>query len=54
MRREPRAKERIDGVKRSIKEWEDFAKKMKTGAEQRAEESKNLGEGMDIDHFSSS
>ena len=39
------------GVKRSIEEWDDFAKKMKMEAEQKAEANKNPGEGMDIDYL---
>ena len=35
-------------MKRSIEDWDDFAKKMKMEAEQKAEANKNLGEGMDI------
>ena len=41
-------KEEGRGAKRSVDEWEELAKRLKTGAEARAEESKNLGEGMDI------
>ena len=44
-------KEEEKGAKRSMDEWEEFAKKMKTGAEARAEESKRPGEGMDINQF---
>ncbi len=37
-------------MKRSIDEWEDFAKKLKASAEQRAEKSRKPGDGVDIDH----
>ncbi len=37
------------GVKGSIDDWEEFAKKLEATAEKKAEESKNLGEGMDAD-----
>ena len=36
------------GAKRSVNEWEEFAKRLKTNADERAEGSKNPGEGMDI------
>ncbi len=36
-------------MKRRIDEWEEFAKKLKTKAEQRAEENRNPGEGVDVD-----
>ena len=41
-------KEEERGAKRSVDEWEDFAKRLKTSAEERAAGSKNPGEGMDI------
>ncbi len=34
-------KEEERGAKRSVDEWEDFAKRLRTGADARAEESKN-------------
>ena len=40
-------KEEEKGAKRSIGEWDEFAKKIKIRAEERAEESKNPGEGVD-------
>ncbi len=46
-----KAEDEERGVKRSIAEWEALAKKTKTTAEQRAEESKNPGKGVDINHF---
>ncbi len=46
-----KAEEEQKGVKRSIGEWKRFAKKLKANAEQRAEESKKPGEGMDIDYL---
>ena len=42
-----KAEDEERGVKRGIDEWEALAKKMKTTAERRTEESKNPGEGMD-------
>ena len=41
-------KEEERGAKRSVDEWEDFAKRLRTSAEERAAGSKNPGEGMDI------
>ena len=41
-------KEEERGAKRSVDEWEEFAKRLRTGAQERTEESKNPGEGMDI------
>ena len=41
-------KEEERGAKRSVNEWEEFAKRLKTNADERAEGSKNPGEGMDI------
>ena len=35
------------GAMRSVDDWEEFAKILKTNAEERVEESKNPGEGMD-------
>ncbi len=46
-----RAEEEPKGVKRSICEWEEFAKKLKTKAAQRAEESTSPGEAMDGDRL---
>ena len=43
-----KAEDEERGVKRSIDEWEALAKKMKTTAERRSEESKNTGEGVDV------
>ncbi len=37
------------GAKMSISELENFAKKLKANAEQRAEANKKSGEGMDVD-----
>ena len=39
------------GAKRSIDEWEELAKRLKSSAEARAEESKMPGEGMDINQL---
>ena len=39
------------GAKRSIDEWEELAKRLKSSAEVRAEESKKPGEGMDINQL---
>ena len=33
-------------AKRSVDEWEEYAKKLKTSADERAEGSRNPGEGM--------
>ncbi len=44
-------KEDKKGAKRSLGEWEEFAKRIKIRAEERAEESMNPEEGMDISHF---
>jgi hypothetical protein len=38
------------GIKRSIDEWENFAKKLKANAEQRAAESDKPGERVEIDY----
>ena len=39
-------KEEERGARRSVDDWEELAKRLKTSAEARAEESKNSGEGM--------
>ncbi len=44
-----KAKEEERGVRRSMDECEEFLKKLKTRVEQRAEESRNPGDGMDVD-----
>ncbi len=41
-------KEEERGAKRSFDDWEEFAKRLKTNAEERVEGSKNSGEGMYI------
>ena len=41
-------KEEERGAKRSVDEWEEYAKRLKTNADERAEGSKNPGEGMDV------
>ena len=41
-------KEEERGAKRSVDEWEEYAKRLKTRADERVEGSKNPGEGMDI------
>ena len=46
-----KAEDEEKGVKRSIDEWDASARKLKTKAETRAEESKNTGERVDIDQF---
>ncbi len=38
-------------MKRNVDESDDSAKKLKANAEQRAEESKRPGEGLDFDHL---
>ncbi len=44
-----KTEEERKGSKRSISEWEGFAKRLKEKAEQRAVESKKPGECVDID-----
>ncbi len=44
-----KAEEEERGASKSIDEWQAFAKNLMTKAEQRAEESKNPREGVDID-----
>ncbi len=41
-------KEEERGAKRSTDEWEELAKRLRTRAEARAEDSKKPGEGVDI------
>ena len=41
-------KEEERGAKRSVDEWEEYAKRLKTSADERADGSKNPGEGMDV------
>ncbi len=41
-------KEEERGAKRSVDEWEEIAKRLKSNAEERVDEGKNPGEGMDI------
>ncbi len=51
MKRKSESEEEERGVNRGIDEWDELAKKMKTNARQRAKESNNLGEGMDINYL---
>ena len=41
-------KEEERGAKRSVDEWEEYAKRLKTSSDERADKSKNPGEGMDV------
>ncbi len=50
-RERERERGRERGAKRSTVGWEEFAKMIETRAEERAEESKKPGEGVDISQF---